>query len=135
MIQTSTRINEDNSRHDSPQIQLPQSSTELMASLPDSIEFLETNQDDMINSWSNMAACDLDAVFGQMDGGPQPCELNRNGFPPNRELAATDQMRVSWDIASASSNDVADISSSGGCIRIPGVIEDPRKSVKAYEDL
>lgn len=86
-------------------------------------------------SRNNMAACDFDAVFGQMDGEPQPREVNRNGLPPNRELAATDQMRVSWDIAFASSNDVAHISSSGGCIRIPGVIEDTRQPVKAYEDL
>ncbi|KUL84184.1 hypothetical protein ZTR_07176 [Talaromyces verruculosus] len=135
MIQTSTRINEDNARHDFPQIQLPQSSTELMASLPDSIEFLETNQEDMINSWSNMAACDFDEVFDQMEGEPQPREMNQNGLPPNRELTGTDQMRVSWDTAFALSNGVADISSSGGCVRIPGVIEDSRQSVKAYEDI
>lgn len=82
-----------------------------------------------------MAACDFDAVFDQMEGEPQPREVNRNGLPPNMELTATDQMRVSCDIPFALSNDVADISSSGGCIRIPGVIEDTRQSVKAYEDL
>lgn len=86
-------------------------------------------------SRNNIAACDFDAVFDQMEGEPKPPEVNQNGLPPNRELTATDQMRVSWDVTFALSNGVADISSCGGCIRIPGVIEDTQQSVKAYEDL
>ena len=52
-------------------------------------------------SRSNMAAYDFDEVFDQMEGEPQPREVNQNGLPPNREIVATDQMRVSWDIAFA----------------------------------
>jgi hypothetical protein len=42
----STRVNDANPRRVSPQIQVPQSSTDFVASLPDGIESPEINQED-----------------------------------------------------------------------------------------
>lgn len=86
-------------------------------------------------SRDNMAACDFDEVFDQMQGEPQRPEANQNELPLNRQLANTDQMRVTWDETFDLSNGLADFSSSTGYIRTPGVIEDIRVSVKTCDDL